>query len=339
MSLINPLAAPAAPTANPGAVLSRESREQNLRRDQIVRASVVEGGLERVLLQVDSKTYWVETEVPLAKGQKLDLQLAENGEGLVLKLLFPSMDDHIRRVLHLVGRQLQVEHLLGLLSEKNGFSPDKVPDTARAFLAAMHRALEEPERVDGRILRTILESLGLDFERQLADGKTDEALGCLKGLLLRLQAEGSEHPREEVRLSMQLLESMQLFHARLARDGLFFLPLPLPFIDYGYLLYEEGRPKDKDGQKTDRLRILLSMSAIGTVDIKLLKDESGLDLRLEVEREEVLAAVKEFRQELQDALTPLGLRSMHLTRGRVQPERHLLHLLTGGTRGVLDTRI
>ncbi len=339
MSLINPLAAPAAPAAGTATLQTRESRAQKLRNDQIVQATVVEGGLEKAQLQVEGRTYQVETEIPLARGQKLELQRTDGDENGTLRLILPNLDDHIRRVLHLVGRRLPIEQLAGILPDMNDFPPGTLPNPS-SFLAALQQVRDDPAEIDGRILRTILGFLGLDFERRLADGQTDRALNSLKGLLLRRQAGEVPPTGEKTENSLQLIESMQLFQAKLARDGVFFLPLPLPFIDYGYLLYEEGRPpKDQDGPTTDRLRILLTLSAIGTVDIKLLRDTGGLDLRLEVEREEVLAAVKERRRQLQDALSPLGLRSLHLTRGRVRPERHLLHLLTAGADGILDTRI
>ena len=77
---------PVTPTApiNPASTvsaenhISREERQQQLPIDKIVRATVAEGGQDKVMLELNHQRLQAETKLPLKTGQKLNLMVAKN---------------------------------------------------------------------------------------------------------------------------------------------------------------------------------------------------------------------------------------------------------------------
>jgi len=73
MNVINPSAAIVPINATADNFQSREERQYQLPLNQIVRATVSEGGFDRAMLEMANRRIPVETKVPLQTGQKLDL--------------------------------------------------------------------------------------------------------------------------------------------------------------------------------------------------------------------------------------------------------------------------
>lgn len=344
MTLINPLAAantlpPAAATVN-----LRENRDQNLRNDQVVRATVAEGGLERILLQMGTKKFWVNTETPLTTGQKLSLQVFENNGEIELRMVQANLSDHLRQVLHLAGRSFDLLPLLEALANPNHPVFKYLSPTGQnALQGALLFFSGQTEGSDGRFLKSMVRVLGLDLEQRLANDKEGEILASLKGALLEIvdRSKGREGPLyDRVRRLHHLLEATQIFRARLAEEGTVLLPLPLPFIEYGYLVADRHPSGGQDEEHYEGLLgMFLQLSSLGAINIHMLFDQRGLTLRIRTESDHVTAFIKSCVDELTTLLDSFHLVGLTVSSDAVPPQKNLIGLLNRKQTTVFDTRV
>jgi len=344
MTLINPLAAantlvPAAATIN-----QRESRDQHLRRDQVVRATVAEGGLERAVLQLGGRKFLVETETPLMTGQKLSLQIVENPKGVELRLLTFSLSDRVRQVLHLAGQSFDLLPLLEELAAPNHpLAKTLSPAAGDALQGALLFFSGQTEGTEGRFLKSLVRVLGLDLEQRLQQDPAGAPLANLKGAVLELldRVQGQDIPTaDRIRRLHQLIEATQIFRARLNEDGFLLLPLPFPFLDYGYLLAERHPRGNGDTPRSGgMLSLYLQLSSIGALNINMLFDQRGLTLRIRTESRQSMAFLEGYRDELEQRLQPWRLAGLNFSSDATAPQQHLVNLLSGGRSTVFDTRI
>ncbi|GAB4175472.1 MAG: hypothetical protein Kow00100_17450 [Geothermobacteraceae bacterium] len=338
MSLINPMAAATAVQNTPTQILNRETRNQNLRPDQVIQATVEEGGLERVLINLQGRRQWVETEIPLATGQKLSLHLVESDKGPVLQLQPVHLDAYIRRMIHLVGHSFPLTSIaakLAQLPQESSMPP---------FLARLLAPLLESRPPDAAWFANLANILGLNFEHYLAHGSDRAVVENLKSWLLRTGQPGlAPAPADPATANiLQHIEAHQLFQARLALDNLYYLPLPLAEGNYGFLLIEKNEQNRNSAAHSDRgtmIRLCLNLSALGPITAILQTSTAGVSLRLEIGNPRSLSHIREHQGEIEEAMASWGLRMLNLVEGTEPPERQLLSRLTARNEGVVNARI
>jgi len=85
-----------------------ESQPLNLEPYQIVRATVAEGGLEKVILNLQNYRLEAETKVPLRSGQNLSLQVLGTQPQIQLRILENPELNHLFRLLHSLDQNIKV---------------------------------------------------------------------------------------------------------------------------------------------------------------------------------------------------------------------------------------
>ncbi|HFQ89617.1 MAG TPA: flagellar hook-length control protein FliK [Desulfobulbus sp.] len=230
--------------------------------------------------------------------------------------------------------------------------PDRQPRPSRLLLLILdlHQQLSapgkssSPVRLQGEDLKRLTNRLGLDMERLLAEGRRGEAVQTLKSALLEIShtmAGTGKADRTPDRL-LGTIELYQMLQIRLAPEGLFFLPLPLPFLNQGYLLMDEepGGSHDggEEGAKTFHLH--LQLEGLGNVQVDISRQGKGLALRFLAQDPERAAFMAGHRDELEQWLTALRLDSASFMAGAGDPAAGLLRkmLPAGSSSGILDTR-
>ncbi len=341
MSLINPVTPPTPLTAlNPMAAEPNESRRQELRADQIVQASVVEGGMERVLLELAGHRLRAETRLPLQAGQKLTLQVVRTSPQVELRVVENLLLERLGHAIHLLGEPRSLAALLDILPRPAGGGPE-----ARTLVETLLQGLDPQggKFFEGTPLKELARHLGLGLERALAAGDSQGATSGLKGALLALLpslADGSPEALEGVRSWLQALELHQMCSLRLAEQGGWLLPLPLPFLEQGYLISERRR-SGPDGEEEGpfRLTLHLCLEGLGDLRVDLLSEAEGLYLRLACQSEEKASFVQSFREELAESVTALPLQGLAVSAGAEAPDRALLRRVLPEGNGVLDARV
>ena len=340
MSVINPLAAivPVAPATawHP----PREGREHDLRMEQIVRASVAEGGHERVLLEMGQRRFWAETATPLKTGQTLSLQVMATAPRLELKVVADPLADRLGRLLHLLGGKWE---LAGVLTELLGenLTTRQSGEASRSVLGHVLNLLATaPESLTGDGLRELLRKFGPVAAGQLGPEAGGSAIAFREALLeAHRQLTVAQDPRaEDVLRLFQHLELSLLCQARLAQAGLEFFPLPLPFLENGYLIAERGRPA-REGEASSKLSLHLSLAGLGDLRIDFLHEAQGLFLRFCCSSSETMAFLAGFHEELKASFHTFPLRGAAFVVGAESPVQALIRRLLPEGEGVLNTRV
>ncbi|WP_320056000.1 flagellar hook-length control protein FliK [Desulfuromonas thiophila] len=190
-------------------------------------------------------------------------------------------------------------------------------------------------------LQQLVRMLGLDLEGRLFHGAVEEARASLKGLLLGLQDQLEAGPQKEgVQQLLQQLELLQLCRARLAQDGLIFLPLPFDGLQQGYVLVEEhAADADRPQRRSYSVQLNLRLSQLGDLNVHLLLEGQQLFVRLCCASEDSAAVMRASQAGLERALQPLGLRSLQVALGAQSPEALLVQRLAPQHHSFVDRRV
>ncbi len=345
MTIINPIAVPN--PINPATAVvpvPREGREHDLRVDQIVQASVAEGGLEKVLLELGYRRFWADTRVPLKTGQKLALQVMETSPRLELRIVADPLLERLGQVLHLLGQKLDVAALLQVMVKPGPGQPaSPALPAAEAFREALARLGGEDGGGPWRqLLQLFLQRLGLDLESLLSRGQGQEALLTLKAVLLEAAAaKGESRPElaDQAQRLVQALELFQLCNLRLAQQGSWVLPLPLPFLEEGFLLVDGRRPgRDGEEEGPFLLSLHLRLQQLGALRVDFLQDAQGVSLRFLCETPETASFMAECQEDLRRGLEGVPLAGLVFAAGAQAPVKALLQRVLPG-EGMLDARI
>jgi len=137
------------------------------------------------------------------------------------------------------------------------------------------------------------------------------------------------------------LELYQLAQLRLASENLLIFPLPLPFLDNGYLLVEKNDLEDDDEEASDTLRfsLHLALEPLGNIEINFLQMKEGLYIRFGCDsksKKEFAGSHQETLKEMISATEVLGL---SFTENAENPTNNLIQQLIPDGESMLDTKI
>ena len=323
-----------------------EGRQYDLQPYQMVQATVAEGGQDKVLLEFGEHRLWAETPIALQSGQRLQFRVLQIHPRLRLQIIEDHLSDYLVRSLHVLDtREEWLPVLTQLESEFPFVAGDGREETA--WLSQLMALFSSPETfLNGDSLRTLSRRLGLSLEREFAQGGA-EATDSLKGTLLRALAgdrqktdAGAASAHDDRRGLLQALEMYQLCRVRFDQLGCIFLPLPLPFLEQGYLLAERKPPSDEEERPSHSLSLYLQLKNLGNLQINLLYDEDGLFLRFLCGTSRTAEFVASFRDELEGMLASvLPVKGLSFAEGAPAPTQILAQKLLKDARGVINERI
>lgn len=200
-----------------------------------------------------------------------------------------------------------------------------------------------PAKLEAPALKEFLNRLGLNFEQLLARGQGKEAADTLKAALHELQQlQGGENLPGRTSQLLQTLDLFGLLQTKLSSEGLFFIPLPLPFLEQGYILLEEDRStagkQEENSKNTKIFSLHLKLQGLGNLCIEIRQQEDELTLRFLTEGPEQAAFFSNFREELRRCIAPARLHSVQFLTGADEPLGNILDRLAPQGSGILDTR-
>ncbi|SHJ68254.1 hypothetical protein SAMN02745165_02939 [Malonomonas rubra DSM 5091] len=131
MSIVNPLATPNQVTPQQAAVPveSAEQRQIDLRPEQMVRATVVEGGLDRALLEMNHQQYRAKSDIELQAGQKLMLQVLQTQPTLEFRIVNDPLLSRLGQLLPLLSQNYDWAKLLESIQQPQ--QQQNLPPTAK----------------------------------------------------------------------------------------------------------------------------------------------------------------------------------------------------------------
>lgn len=335
---INPLApsreagaaSPASPAAPPALVIGE-------RLEAIVTGRYPE---QRVRLQLAAATVTARSQVPLALGEKLTVQVERLSPGVVLRICDRAAEELLRFGDALKACRANPDALKGLLIEARAIFAAENLESLPAFLPK--RELQRVVRLLERIvlskenigrplcLRESLTALGLDFERGLlrAPGEGAGAQGeasepSLKETLLQWSAEwpvpgapaetgGTGAPLKGfIDQALRVIESLQLVNVLAQeQERLTVLQIPLQGAD-GLRMQELFIARDGGGEGEGegpgcRALLFVDLDALGALAVEANLRQGRLDGTLRSPHQAVLDHLSPLLPELEAQLAQLG---------------------------------
>ncbi len=287
--------------------------------------------------------------------QLLDRQLQsmdQNGSirSVLLGTKNPSADEQFQVFLQNIGNQQTaagtalVDALRQFLADNKSSSPTPLL-LSLLSLTEQLQVSKDPQPHDGlqgRDLKQFIDRLGINLEHLLATGRTEEATRTLKNALLEISHNLSENKplQQQADQLTSSLELLQMLQVRLAGESIFVLPLPLPFLNQGFLLVEpDGQQQGREQGDTSgkRYSLHLQLEGLGNLRVELQQQKTGMRLRFFSEDTDRTKFLSEHGQELQQWLTATTLESVQFLTGAGDPIKQLLSHMANDTTGALDT--
>lgn len=311
MSIINPMLTVRPVSTQAQAAAPAEGRHYDLRAGQLVNATVAEGGHSEVLLDLNQQRLRAQTRIPLHTGQKLRLQVVESGPQPQLRILQNNVLERLSHAIHLLEGKFDLAGVLQQLAgRQSAGQPQQKADQAKLLDFLSSFRAPESETPTGKELQFLARHLGLTLEAELAHTPEQVEPANLKSLLLTHCQNSDGNDPDAVEQAEQLLQKLELFqlcNLRLARQAASLLPLPLPFLDSGYLVAERDAGSEKEQQPANKISLYLSLQGLGELRIDLLQEKEGLFVRFTCDNNEKSRFVAGQEQELRDLLTALPL--------------------------------
>lgn len=314
---------------------------------QILKAVVLEAnGNGRFVLDIGGNRLSANSQAALSPGQILQLQVTKTEPQIELKIVTDTLSRFVGRSLTLLGKNIDLSGLFAAMEKHVPPLLQQLTPTSRNVLEGFFALQQAPfgDKDGGAILKQLNNRLGLNLERLLAAGDKDGAIHTLKAALLEIthNFSAAEHLAETTQKILTTLELFQIaqLHANSPTQQIF--PLPLPFVEQGYLVVEqqEGNSdvnRQKEGES--RFSLHLTMTDLGNLCIDFLQNPAGLYIRFHADTQEKADFIAAHSDELEAVITEPPLISLAFSGDASDPINELIrHLLPAGN-SMLDTKV
>jgi len=315
---------------------------------QLLKALVIEAKADNtVLLQLGANRLPAHSDLPLQAGQTLQLQLVATSPQIELRIVNDTLQQFLGHPLTLVGNSIDIQELFSLLQQ-----PQSLLDTLslrsrealESFLSLQQNSLNPNTENGGAILKQLVDQVGLAFERMLGQGDGTKSAVTLKAALLELlsnsKAESNIH--NSALRSLATLEFFQLAQLHSESAQQFIFPLPLPFLEQGFLLVEKRSEEDGGGgggydQQEYRFSLFLKLKELGNLRIDFFHTPEGLLIRFHADSEEKADFIAGYENDLKKAISEAPLLGISFGADAPEPATELIRRIVPEGRSVFDT--
>ncbi len=193
----------------------------------------------------------------------------------------------------------------------------------------------------GEMLRELVQRLGLDMERQLGRGDVAAAARGLKFQLARSleTVRGAVETGEPGQLrragdahqALQSIDFLQVLQANLDRHGIAMVPLPLPFLEQGFMTLDSAGTEAEAGDREEgaRFSVLLKLSSLGNMRVDFFQTRDEVYIRFQTASPAVSSLLRDNQQELRAGLHPLTVKGPGFSEQAEDPLSILLRRCEG----------
>jgi hypothetical protein len=325
----------------------RQEFQQQAKSGQTLTATVLEsGGKNQIFLEISGEKVLASSDnVSLSPGTKLDLEVLSTKPLLELRIISKNTELFFGKTLTLLDKNLDISTFLQTLKTSSASVFDKltpsIQNGLQDFINLQQTAINGKD--GGSKLKQIFNRLGINLENLLSQGKQDTAGQTLKAALLEiitLLKEGGQVSDTANRL-LGTIELFQLAQLRLAPENSLIFPLPLPFLDNGYLLVEqdEKNPTEQVDSSSRQFSLHLKLEPLGNLEINFLQTDEGLYIRFDCDSEEKKEFTNSFGNELKESITSTEVLGLSFTDTAGDPTHDLMQQLVPDGTSILDTKI
>ena len=315
---------------------------------EILKATVLEARANnQYILDFSGSRIPVSSQARLSPGQILTLQISKTTPQVELKLVSESGNLLSGKALVLLGSNLDLSSLLSSLQPG---SPSPLATLTSSSAATLHTYLPAEitslisGRAGGSFLQLLFNRLGINLESLLAQGNAAEAKNTLKAALLEIAArfQNAEHLSGQANKLLSTLELYQLTQLQLTSQNLTIFPLPLPFIEQGYLLLDNSYndlEESTEGNGKQQFSLHLAMSELGNIQVTVLQDTEQLFIKFFLDSEETVRFVTPYREMLEEMLSINSRISITFSSGADSPVNTLVRKLVPDGQSIINTTV
>lgn len=303
MSSVSPLSG-ISPVGSSTSDSSNRGKYNQLQQGLVFKAKVAEAKSQTLfILDIAGQKIPARSANQLTVGQMLKLQVMTTTPEIHLKIINDSNNLFTGKSIQLLGDGIDIRSLFSSL-QTSPQSPLQTistfsQQTLESFFLFSQNHLSGKD--GGMLLKKFIDQLGLSFEALLARGKAGDARQTLKAALLELMQvfKNADQLAEKTNKLLNTIEIYQLAQLQLDKDNIFIFPLPIPFLEKGYLLVEDHGGDDSTDNSTDhRFSLHLTLEGLGNLRIEILKSQEGIYLRFFSDSEEKMEFLKSFQENL-----------------------------------------
>lgn len=201
------------------------------------------------------------------------------------------------------------------------------------------------ENKGGELLQQLVNKLGLNLESLLAAGNKEEAVKTVKLALMELVQNFTEQSKlaESGKHALNTLEFFQLTQIQAGRQDTLIVPLPLPFLEQGYLVVEDYQGQSgqggEDREMPKHFSLFLKLSPLGNLKIDFLASGDGVYIRFNSESKEVSDFLAAFKDELNTAITDTLVHGVSFTEKGEDPLTAVLKRSRAEAESFIDTKV
>lgn len=347
MDTITPLSSilPVGSAASQGR--GRSHSQQFTTTGQILKAVVLEAhGDNRFVLDIGGNRLTASSEAKLVPGQILQLQVAKTEPQIELKIVTDTLNIFAGRSLTLLGKNIDLAALFTAVQSHNPPPLPLLTPTSRNVLEGFFSLQQNTlgEKDGGAILKQLIDSLGLNLEHLLAKGDKEAAVHTLKAALLEM-AHSFSSAEQIATATQKVLTTLELFQFAQVQTGSgsqLIFPLPLPFVEQGYLIIEqqeEGSAATGSETGESRFSLHLTMSDLGNLRINFIHNSEGIFIRFHADSEEKADFIATHGEELKGAITNVPYIGLAFSGDASDPISDLIRSVMPQGSSMLDTKV
>ncbi len=347
MNTINPLTAVKPLDSSTSDSGSRQQFQQQAKPGQTFTATVLgSAGGNKFSLNINGQSILAQSDtVSLSAGSEIKLQVVTTSPLIELKIISDTPQLNFGKTITLLGKNFDIGSLFQSLTSSSPPLLSSLSKSSQEGLQSFN--ILQQNSLDGKdggqVLKTLIDRLGISLESLLAKGDNTASTQTLKAALLEIAAllKNAEGIAETANRLLGTLELYQMANLRLDSDNLLIFPLPLPFLDNGYLLFDKKNAqeggKNKDTQLSFSLH--LSLQPLGNIEIHFLQSDEGLYIRFACDSLEKKEFTSQFADDLKKTLTSGDVLGLSFSDTAGDPTGELIqHLVPEGT-SMLDTKV
>lgn len=323
----------------------RSQDQQTPSQGQFLKALVLEAqGNNRFVLDIGGTRQPVRSETTLSPGQTLKLQVVKTEPQIELQIVSSPLSQLQGRSLTLLGKNIDLAALFKAFQQHSPPPLETVSPTSRSvlesFFSLQQNGIEGKE--GGIILKQLIDNLGLNLEQLLARGEKNTAVLTLKAALLDIAHSftTASSIADTTNKILATLELFQLAQIQIGSTTQLIFPLPLPFIEQGYLLIEKDDQtsgKNNSAKSDSRFSLHLTVSDLGNLQIDFLQNKEGLFIRFRAGDQQKADFLEAFSSELKKAITDIPLINLSFSGDAPDPIHDLVRQLVPAGNSILDT--
>lgn len=297
------------------------------------------------MLDIGSNQLTAKSEAALSPGQVLRLQVMQTSPQVELKIVTDTLSIFSGKSLTLLGKNIDIGALFQALQNQTPSGLTQLTPVTRNVVDSFFTLQQSSfsGREGGQMLKQLVEGLGLNLENLLARGDQRGAVQTLKAALMEMAHTfvGAEKIADMSNRMLTTIELFQLAQLHAGDDKFLIFPLPLPFIEQGYLIIEKDNGEGGDvGKKAseDRFSLHLTMSDLGNLLVDFFQNNEGLFIRFYAENQEIADFIGSFADELREAITDVPLINIAFSADAPDPINDLMQKLIPAGEPLVDTK-